>query len=152
MSPAGPLYWPLNTTRGPLGIASRWNTDENRSVARGCHACHASNAALACDHGHDMNTHVAARGIGCIRNLKQVTTPKFPPPPPRIAQNRSGLLVRDTWRTHPSAVMISAPTRLSSVSPKARPAGPLPPPIVLPPLPPHGHRPAGTAAARERGG
>ena len=30
---------------------------------------------------------------GCSRNLKRVTTPKLPPPP-RIAQNRSGCVVR----------------------------------------------------------
>ena len=96
-----------------------------------------------------MNNHVACRGIGWTRNFKCVTIPKFPPPPPRSAQNRSGSLVRDTSRTQPSAVTISAPTRLSQVSPKARPASPIPPPSVLPPTPTDEHDPAGIVAPCE---
>ena len=57
-----------------------------------------------------------ASGTGWRRNLNRVTTPKLPPPP-RIAQNRSGSWSSSTTRTSPSAVTISAASRLSMVEP-----------------------------------
>ncbi len=56
---------------------------------------------------------------GYSRNLNRVTTPKLPPPP-RTAQNRSGSCDSSTTWTAPSAVTISAASRLSIVSPWLR--------------------------------
>src|SRR5438270_13510533 len=106
------------------------------------HDCHATISSLACDQVQYMNTHVATRGSGFTLNLNSVTIPKLPPPPPRSAQNRLGSLVFETWRMQPSGVMISAPTRVSSVSPIARPASHIPPPCVTPAIPPEALAPA----------
>ena len=69
--------------------------------------------------------------------------PKLPPPPPRIAQNRSGSLVALQVRSTPSTVTMSADTRLSHVSPYLRSSTPMPPPIVMPAIPTVGHVPEG---------
>ena len=73
-------------------------------------------------------------GTSCSRNLNRVATPKLPPPP-RIAQNRSGWLSASTSRIRPSAVTTSAASRLSIVSPWSRLRKPVPPPSVMPPIP-----------------
>ncbi len=62
-------------------------------------------------------------------NSNSVTTPKLPPPP-RMAQSRSGLSVSEACSTVPSAVTTSAPTRLSADSPASRDSQPNPPPRV----------------------
>src|SRR5437773_1780482 len=71
---------------------------------------------------------------GCMRYVNDVTTPKFPPPP-RIAQNRSGSSVALAFRIRPSAVTISASSRLSQASPCFRIRIPKPPPRVSPAIP-----------------
>src|SRR5881396_3824200 len=71
---------------------------------------------------------------GCTRYVNDVTTPKFPPPP-RIAQNRSGSSVALAFRIRPSAVTISASSRLSHASPCFRIRIPKPPPSVSPAIP-----------------
>ena len=53
------------------------------------------------------------------RNVNEVTTPKFPPPP-RNAQNRSLCEVSLAVTNVPSASTTSAERRLSTVSPKRR--------------------------------
>lgn len=53
------------------------------------------------------------------RNRNRVTTPKLPPPP-RMAQNRSGWLSASTRSDSPSAVTTSAASRLSMVRPCLR--------------------------------
>ena len=68
------------------------------------------------------------------RNWYLVATPKLPPPP-RMAQNRSGCVSASTWRTSPSAVTTSAASRSSIVSPCLRTRKPTPPPSVIPPIP-----------------
>ena len=60
--------------------------------------------------------------------------PKLPPPP-RIAQNRSGFSRTLTWISLPSAVTISAEIRLSIVMPNFRVSQPNPPPSVRPAMP-----------------
>jgi hypothetical protein len=55
----------------------------------------------------------------CSRNVNDVTIPKLPPPP-RIAQKRSGLESADAVRTPPSAQTTWASTRLSHASPYLR--------------------------------
>src|SRR5829696_3556145 len=71
---------------------------------------------------------------GCSRNWKRVATPKLPPPP-RMAQNRSGWCWSSIWRIWPSAVTSSAASRLSMVRPCLRTRNPIPPPRVSPPIP-----------------
>ena len=56
---------------------------------------------------------------GCSRNLSRVATPKLPPPP-RMAQNRSGCCSSLAMTSWPSAVTTSAASRLSMVSPSRR--------------------------------
>ena len=73
-------------------------------------------------------------GSGSRANLKRVTTPKLPPPP-RIAQNRSGCSSASARTSRPSAVMTSAARRRSIVRPYLRTRKPIPPPSVSPPIP-----------------
>jgi len=61
----------------------------------------------------------AARMSGRSRNSKDVTTPKFPPPP-RTAQNRSGFSLPLAVTKLPSARTMSTPSRLSIVRPPLR--------------------------------
>ncbi len=88
---------------------------------------------------------------GCSRNLRRVATPKFPPPP-RIAQNRSGCVSSSVYRRSPSAVTTSAASRSSIVSPCLRTRKPTPPPSVIPPMPtdPVSPKPGGQAVPRRR--
>src|SRR5690606_34655090 len=72
--------------------------------------------------------------IGCSANSNPVTTPKLPPPP-RIAQKRSGFSVALARSRLPSAVTTSADRRLSSVMPYFRVSQPNPPPSVSPAIP-----------------
>ncbi len=60
--------------------------------------------------------------------------PKLPPPP-RIAQNRSGFSSALARTSFPSAVTTSADRRLSAVSPYLRLIQPNPPPSVRPAIP-----------------
>ena len=66
--------------------------------------------------------------------LKEVATPKLPPPPWR-AQNRSEFESALAVTARPSAVTRSTEMRLSQASPKARSAHPEPPPSVKPATP-----------------
>ena len=56
---------------------------------------------------------------GCRRNLNDVTTPQFPPPP-RSAQKRSGCSSALAVTSSPLASTSSADSRLSIVSPYLR--------------------------------
>jgi len=71
---------------------------------------------------------------GCSWNSNDVITPKFPPPP-RIAQNKSGCSRGDAVRVRPSAVTTSAERRLSELNPARLVSQPMPPPSVSPPMP-----------------
>ncbi len=71
---------------------------------------------------------------GWSLNSNDVTTPKFPPPP-RIAQKRSGWSVSLARTSFPDAVTTSAERRLSTVSPCFRLSQPNPPPSVSPATP-----------------
>jgi hypothetical protein len=84
---------------------------------------------------------------GCSRNKKEVTTPKFPPPP-RMAQNRSESSSALTVTKRPSARTISAPIRLSMERPNLRVRYPSPPPSVSPPTPVVENRPLGVASPK----
>ena len=71
---------------------------------------------------------------GAAWNMNEVTTPKLPPPP-RIAQKRSGFSSSFAVTTLPSASTTSAPSRLSIDRPSPRLRWPIPPPSVRPPTP-----------------
>src|SRR5262245_63714574 len=72
---------------------------------------------------------------GCTVNRNEVTIPKLPPPPPRLAHRRSGCSLPLTSSTFPSAVTVRSARRLSHVSPNARDVKPWPPPSVSPAIP-----------------
>src|SRR5215469_9232623 len=81
---------------------------------------------------------------GWPSNKNDVTTPKFPPPP-RIAQNKSGFSLALATTNLPSASTRSAASRLSMVRPYFRVRCPSPPPSVKPPTPVVEIIPDGTA-------
>ena len=70
----------------------------------------------------------------CSRNRNDVTTPKLPPPP-RIAQYRSGFSSALARTRSPLASTSSASSRLSIARPYLRVRWPRPPPSVRPPTP-----------------
>ncbi len=81
-------------------------------------------------------------------NVNEVAIPKFPPPPPWLAQKRSPSsppLDFVQCRSVPSAVMTSIDSSRSQVSPYERPTTPCPPPSARPLIPTVGHEPAGIA-------
>src|SRR5258707_2178507 len=103
---------------GPPGVAARCRFDHSASGACGAQDCQAAMTLAACDHGQRMkNRH--GLGAGTVRNVNEVTTPKFPPPPPWQAQNRSpkGLGSAAAVSTAPLAVTICSDSRLSQVRP-----------------------------------
>ncbi len=71
---------------------------------------------------------------GCRSNSSDAAMPKLPPPP-RIAQKRSGFSPALARHTLPSAITISADRRLSSASPYFGISQPMPPPSVRPAMP-----------------
>jgi len=81
------------------------------------------------------NTPPKNAGRSWVRNVSRVTTPRLPPPPPLIAQNRSGLVQRLAIRTAPSAVTISASSRLAAAIPYAFEKLPKPPLWIRPATP-----------------
>ena len=78
------------------------------------------------------------------RNVNEVTTPKFPPPP-RSAQNRSPCELSLAVTKLPSASTTSAASRLSTVRPNRRDRYPMPPPSVRPATPVDPRKPDGVA-------
>ena len=101
-----PRNWPLVEMEGWVP-ALRCRMAVTSSRAWGAHACQASVASFADDHGHSTSKYVALSGNGCTRNTKSVTMPKSPPPPPRRDQNSSGSVwsstVLHSHRRSPSA-------------------------------------------------
>src|SRR5919204_3867360 len=117
------------------------STDRPRfGVACGAHDCHTLRTRAASAHGHSMKN-VLTLLTGWVLNVRLVTIPKFPPPPPRQAQKRSEFSWSLQTRTCPSAVTIVSCSRLSEVSPNLRPDQPCPPPSVSPAIPTVGQEP-----------
>ena len=80
--------------------------------------------------------------------VKCVAAPKLPPPPPRHAQNRSGLSFGPArYRVRLRVDEIDR-RRLSAESPNGRASNPYPPPSVCPDMPTVGQLPAGSARPR----
>ena len=72
--------------------------------------------------------------VGCAAKVNDATIPKLPPPP-RIAQNRSGCCSALAETTSPVAVTTSAATSWSSARPYFLTFQPTPPARVRPPTP-----------------
>src|SRR5271170_3045969 len=100
----------------PPGAAARCRFDQSSSGACGAHDCQAEITRAAWDHGQDRKNRMISLA-GWVANVNEVTTPKLPPPPPRQAQNRSGLLLALAVLTWPSAVTICSDWTLSQVRP-----------------------------------
>src|SRR5271154_1274250 len=128
----------------PPRAAARCRFDQSWSGACGAQDCQAAMTRAACDHGQERKNRTMSPA-GWVRNVNEVATPKLPPPPPRQAQNRSGLVFALAVRIWPSAVTICMDVTLSEASPKAWPATPIPPPRVRPEMPTVGQEPPGTA-------
>jgi hypothetical protein len=90
------MYWPEICTDGALPDAFRWRIEVTPLGAWGAHLIHVSITSEADDHGNDAKKYDADGGIGRVRSLSWVTTPKLPPPPPLSAHSRDGLLCRST--------------------------------------------------------
>ena len=109
--------------------------------ASSSHAASTSARALAGYDAKNQAARVRRRGTKWIA----VTTAKLPPPP-RSAQKRSAS--PRTRRRSPFAPTTSNALTRSSVSPSARPASPMPPPVASPPSATFGHEPDGSAIPR----
>src|SRR5436190_10461380 len=144
--PGSPSNAPPTETLGPVdGIQRTRQLDQSSDCADGPQRSHPSRTSGATDHGHDRPK-IVIRSTVCVSNVKDVTTPKLPPPPPRSAQKRSGLVASSHARTRPSAVTTVAAVSESHVRPKCRPVTPWPPPIVRPAMPTLPHVPPGIIA------
>src|SRR5688572_24369376 len=81
----------------------------------------------------------------CTRSSKATAIPKFPPPPPRHAHQRScssfDLESAEIVRSLPSGVTMSMETRLSTLSPYDRETKLSPPPSMKPGMPTVGQPP-----------
>src|SRR5437660_2777792 len=91
--------------------------------------------------------------VGNVAKVSEVVTPKLPPPPPRSAQNRSGLLAADAVTAWPPGSTTDADVNWSHSRPACRDWAPIPPPKACPAAPTDGHVPVGMprpAAARVR--
>src|ERR1700722_11714210 len=100
----------------PPGAADRCTFDQSASGACGAQDCQAEITRSAFDHGQDRKNKTISPA-GWVLKVKEVTTPKLPPPPPRQAQYRFGLLFALAVRTWPSAVTICMEVTLSQVNP-----------------------------------
>src|ERR1700722_15571135 len=100
----------------PPGAAARGRFDQSSSGACGAHDCQAEITRAAWDQGQDRKNRTISLA-GWVENVNEVTTPKLPPPPPRQAQNRAGLLLALHVRSTPSAVTICKEVTLSLVRP-----------------------------------
>lgn len=132
---------------GPPGAADRCRLDQSASGATGAHDCQPWITRPARDQGQERKKSTSLLSWW-VRNVNDVATPKFPPPPPRQAQYRSLCWEESQVTTDPSARTTCAAFRLSLVSPKARPTTPTPPPSVSPAMPTVAHEPPGTASPR----
>src|SRR5262249_45604107 len=85
--------------------------------------CRCHKFAVQFEHAHSWKRYIRSSAttspIGCRRYSNSVITPKLPPPP-RIAQKRSGLRDASAGRERPSAVTIRAERTLSQAAPYLR--------------------------------
>ena len=125
-------------------FAASWQLHHSSLGVEGIHRIHESRTVAASSQGHSKVNSVTL-GIGWTLNVNDVTMPKLPPPPPRLAQYRSLWLLGEHRRKDPSAVTIASEAMLSQVIPYARPKMPIPPPSARPAMPTVGHEPPGSS-------
>src|SRR6202042_1461326 len=123
-----PTKTPLMRTFRPLAPPDwSWQLDHSSSGAVAIHSCQAPRTSAAAAH-RQLTVKRARAGMGCTAKVNEVTMPKFPPPPPRLAQYRSAFSFWLQTRARPSEVTICKANKLSQVSPYLRPTTPMPPP------------------------
>ena len=81
--------------------------------------CQASSAGAASDQSK-LSPNVVTWGVGPTLNVNSLTMPKFPPPPPWQAQNRSGAVVGVARTDAPLGRTIWTARRLSIRRPALR--------------------------------
>src|ERR1700722_1358602 len=81
--------------------------------------------------------------VGNVAKVSEVVTPKLPPPPPRKAQNRSGLLAEEAVTAWPPGSTTDADVNWSQSRPACRDWAPSPPPKACPEAPTEGQVPVG---------
>src|SRR6201993_1487791 len=95
------------------------------------------------DCGGKLRFTASTSPVGNVAKVSEVVTPKFPPPPPRNAQNRSGLLAADTVTAWPLGSTTDADLNASHIRPACREWAPSPPPRACPEAPTEGQVPVG---------
>jgi len=127
---------------GAPGSDSRVRLTVSSSGPSGAHACQAATRSTSATPDQRASMRVVS-GSGTVSNRSDVTTPNWPPPAPRRAQNKSGCRSWTQSTTVASASTTRAPTRRSQVRPCLRPNRPIPPPKVRLATPTVGPHPAG---------
>jgi hypothetical protein len=142
-----PTHTPDRLTFGPPPKNVVMRYDQMLSGSPACHVCHA--VSILPKSVKAMSAEKFVRFcVGCVLKVNDVTTPKFPPPPPRIAQKRSGSVMASHVSMRPSAVTTCAETSASHVRPHILSTTPMPPPCVSPEMPTLRQVPSGMATLR----
>src|SRR3954466_2687861 len=123
---SGPLYIAATTTiglpctdsgrKGTGGAVVRLTSDVSSSGIVSVSPRQLVMTVRAASGGKKSSPAMTVGPTWCSSNSNDVTMPKLPPPP-RSAQNRSGLSVALACTSWPSDVTTSAPTRLSAAKP-----------------------------------
>src|SRR5277367_1017888 len=103
------------------------------------------------DCGGKLRLTASTSPVGNVAKVSEVVAPKFPPPPPHNAQNRSGWELADAVTVWPPGSTTVADRNASDISPVCREWAPSPPPRAWPAAPTDGQVPVGIprpAAAR----
>src|SRR5207342_3785680 len=102
---AGPVQVADRNNVGPLGWLwppSAFSVAQSRRSARGTVRRNWGTTCEAAENGQARKARVIV-GAAKVRIVNDVTTPRWPPPPPRSAQNRSGSESALAVTTRPSA-------------------------------------------------
>src|SRR5580693_7003772 len=100
-------------------------------------------STCANDCGGKLRFTASRSPVGNVAKVSEVVAPKFPPPPPRNAQNRSGLLAADAVTAWPLGSTTDADVNWSQSRPACRELAPSPPPRACPAAPTDGQVPVG---------
>src|SRR6201992_3311061 len=72
------------------------------------------------DCGGELRFTTSTSLVGNVAKVNEVVTPKFPPPPPRSAQNKSGLLAADAVTDWPLGSTTDADVNAPHIRPACR--------------------------------
>src|ERR1700721_313047 len=95
------------------------------------------------DCGGKLRLTTSTSPMGNVAKVSEVVAPKFPPPPPRNAQNRSGWELADAVTVCPPGSTTVADRNASDISPACGEWAPSPPPRACPAAPTDGQVPVG---------